>query len=380
MTRKRFNVRFENALKEDLLRRLSYTRWSDAVTADWQYGMNKSFVQRLVEYWQTTYNFDAAEKRMNTLAQFRTSIAGFSLHYVHVKGRGRHSRPLLLMNGWPSSFVEYRKLAPILADPAAFGGSADDAFDVIMPALPGFGFSDRPTLPHQVNTEELFHTLMTEHLGYATYIASGTDIGAGVATRLALKYPDKVRGIHISSVVDPPLTAASPPLTDAEKTYKERSARWEAEEGAYEHLHYTKPQTLAFALADSPGGLASWIVEKFYCWSDHGDDLLKMFPPDLLIDNLMIYWATETIGSSMRLYFDHRHFRAPLKASDHISVPTAVCMWPKDLVHAPREWAERFYNVQQYSTQRRGGHFPAWETPDTYAHDLRLFARSLNRD
>ena len=379
MTPKPFNVRFENALKEDLLRRLSNTRWTDAVTADWQYGMNKSLVQRLVEYWQTTYNFDAAEKRMNILPQFRTSIAGFIVHYVQVKGRGPESRPLLLINGWPSSFVEYRKLAPMLADPAAFGGSSDDAFDVIMPALPGFGFSGRPTHPHHVNAEELFHALMTEHLGYATYIASGTDIGAGVATRLALKYPDKVRGIHISSVVDPPLTAASPPLTEAEKTYKDNSVRWEAEEGAYEHVHYTKPQTLAFALADSPGGLASWIVEKFYFWSNHGDDVLETFPPDMLIDNLMIYWATETIGSSMRLYYDHRHFRAPFKTSDHISVPTAVCMWPKDLVYAPREWAERFYNVRQYSTQRRGGHFPAWEEPDTYARDLRLFARSLNR-
>ena len=203
-----FSVRFENALREDLLRRLSDTRWSDAVTTDWQYGMKKSFLQQLVQHWQTTYNFDAAEERMNFLPQFRTSIAGFCVHYVHVRGRGPRPRPLLLMNGWPSSFVEYRRLAPMLADPAAFGGSTDDAFDVIMPALPGFGFSDRPTQPHQVNTEELFHRLMTEHLGYVTYIASGTDIGAGVATRLALKYPHNVRGIHISSVVDPPLTAA----------------------------------------------------------------------------------------------------------------------------------------------------------------------------
>lgn len=178
MTRIPFDVHFENALKKDLLRRLSSTRWSDAVTSDWQYGMNKSFVQRLVEYWQTTYNFEAAEKRMNILPQFRTSFAGFGVHYVYIKGRGPQSRPLLLINGWPSSFVEYRKLAPMLADPAAYGGSPDDAFDVILPALPGFGFSDRPTHPHQVNAEELFHTLMTEHLGYATYMVSGTDIGA----------------------------------------------------------------------------------------------------------------------------------------------------------------------------------------------------------
>lgn len=378
MTGKPFNVHFENALKDDLQRRLSDTRWSDAVTADWQYGMNKSFLQRLVEYWQTTYNFDAAEQRLNSMPQFRTNIAGFYVHYVYVKGRGPQPQPLLLMNGWPSSFVEYRKLAPMLADPAEFGGSSDDALDVIMPALPGFGFSERPTQPHKVNAEELFHALMTEHLGYATYIASGTDIGAGIATRLALKYPGKIRGIHISSVVDPPLTAASPPLNDAEKTYKERSSQWEAEEGAYEHVHYTRPQTLGFALADSPVGLASWIIEKFYFWSDHGYDLLNTFSPDMLIDNLMIYWATETIGSSMRFYYDHRHFRAPFKASDHVSVPTAVCMWPKDLVHAPREWAQRFYNVQQYSTQKSGGHFPAWEAPRAYAHDLRLFAKLLS--
>ena len=379
MPGKPFRVHFDHALRADLQRRLAQTRWSDAVTTDWAYGMNKSFLRALVEYWQTSYNFDAAEERLNAMPQFRTTLAGFGIHYLHIRGRGPHPKPLLLMNGWPSSFAEYRRLAPMLADPAAFGGSADDAFDVVIPTLPGFGFSDRPTHPHQVNAEDLFHTLMTEHLGYPAYIASGTDIGAGVATRLALKYPGTVQGIHIASVVDPPLTATSPPLTAAEEAYKTRAAQWEAEEGAYEHVHYTRPQTLAFALADSPVGLASWIVEKFYFWSDHGDDLLKTFPPEMLIDNLMIYWATETIGSSMRLYYDHRHFRAPFKTSDHVSVPTAICIWPKDLVLAPREWAERFYNVQRYSTQRHGGHFPAWEAPDAYAEDVRLFSRSLKR-
>jgi pimeloyl-ACP methyl ester carboxylesterase len=279
MPEKPFRVYFDNALRADLQHRLAETRWSDAVTTGWEYGMNKSFLRALVEYWRSNYNFDAAEQRMNAIPQFRVSVAGFGVHYVHLRGRGPHPKPLLLMNGWPSSFAEYRRLAPMLADPAAFGGSAVDAFDVVMPALPGFGFSDRPMRPHQVNAEDLFNTLMTEHLGYPAYVASGTDIGAGVATRLALKYPDIVQGIHIASVVDPPLTTASPPLTDAEKAYKNRSAQWEEEEGAYEHVHYTRPQTLAFALADSPVGLASWILEKFYFWSDHGDDLLSTFPP-----------------------------------------------------------------------------------------------------
>jgi pimeloyl-ACP methyl ester carboxylesterase len=377
MLGKPFRVHFDNELRDDVQRRLAGTRWSDTVTNDWRYGMDKSFLTTLVQYWQTKYNFDTAEERMNGMPQFNASIDGFGVHYVHLKGRGPRPKPLLLLNGWPSSFAEYQRLAPMLADPAAFGGSAEDAFDVVMPALPGFGFSDRPARPHQINAEDLFNTLMTGHLGYRTYLASGTDIGAGVATRLALKFPAGVQGIHIASIMDPPLTAASLSLTEAEKAYKARSAHWEAEEGAYEHVHYTRPQTLAFALADSPVGLASWIVEKFYFWSDHGDDLLSTFPLDMLIDNLMIYWATETIGSSMRFYYDHRHFRKPFKTSDHVSVPTAVCMWPKDLLIAPKEWAARFYNVQQYSIQTHGGHFPAWEAPDAYADDVRRFSRSL---
>jgi pimeloyl-ACP methyl ester carboxylesterase len=377
MPGKAFRITFDSALRKDLRRRLVETRWSDAVTTYWQYGTDKSFLRALVQHWQTAYDFDAAEERLNALPQFRSTVAGFGVSYIHLKGSGPRPKPLLLMNGWPSSFVEYGKLAPKLADPAAFGGSADDAFDVVMPAFPGFGFSDRPTRPYQVVTEDLFHSLMPEHLGYPAYIASGTDIGAGVATRLALRHPNEVEGIHISAVVDPPLTGASLPFTDAEKAYRARSAQWDAEEGAYEHLHYTRPQTLAFALADSPAGLASWIVEKFYFWSDHGDELLQTFPIEMLIDNLMIYWATETIGSSMRYYYDNRHSRAPLKAGDFVHVPTAVCMWPKDLVVAPREWAERFYNVQQYSMQARGGHFPGWEVPDAYARNVRMFARFL---
>ena len=276
-----------------------------------------------------------------------------------------------------SSSAMASELAAMLADPAAFGGAAGDAFDVVIPALPGFGYSDRPTRPYQVNAEDLFHALMTEHLGYPRYIASGTDIGADVATRLALKHPDSVMGIHISAVVDPPLTADSAPLSDAEKAYQATAARWEADEGAYEHLQSTRPQTLAFSLADSPAGLASWIVEKFYFWSDHSNDLLRTFSLDMLIDNLMIYWTTGTIGSPMRYYYDSYHLRPKLRASDHVNAPTAICMWPKDLVTAPKAWAERFYNVQQYTHQKHGGHFPGWEAPDEYAQDVRRFAKRL---
>ncbi len=372
-----FTIAFDDALRRDLHRRLRAVRWSDAVTADWSQGTETVFLRALMRHWLDAYDLDAAERRMNALPQFRASVHGYGIHYIRLPGVGPDPKPLLLMNGWPSSFVEYRRLAPMLADPAAFGGSAEDAFEVVMPALPGFGYSDRPTRPAQVWAEDVFHRLMTGHLGHARYLASGTDIGAGVATRLALKHPDAVRGIHVASVADPVLTPASLPLTDAETAYQARAARWEAEEGAYEHLHHTRPQTLAFALADSPVGLASWIVEKFHSWSDHGDDLLRTFPADMLLDTLMVYWATGTIGPSMRSYYDHSHHRLRLGPDDRVAVPAALCLWPKDLATPPREWSARRYDVRQYTVQARGGHFPAWEAPEAYASDLRMFARSL---
>ncbi len=374
-----FVIGFAESLRADLRQRLDRTRWSDAVTDDWRYGTARPFLQSLARHWSTDYDLDAAERRLNALPQFRAVVDGFGVHYAHLRGNGPHPRPLLLMNGWPSSFVEYRRLAPMLADPAAFGGSADDAFDVVMPALPGFGFSDRATRPDQLWPEDLFHRLMTGHLGHARYLASGTDIGAGVATQLALRHSEAVLGIHVSAVADPVLAPDSPPLGEAERAYKAAAARWEAEEGAYEHVHHTRPQTLAFALADSPVGLASWIVEKFHAWTDHGGDLLEVFPADALIDNLMVYWATGTIGSSMRAYYEHSHFRPERLPGQRVAVPTAVCMWPKDLATAPREWAERLYDVRRYTLQARGGHFPAWEAPEAYARDLRLFARTLQR-
>jgi microsomal epoxide hydrolase len=309
---------------------------------------------------------------MNSLPHCRAEIDGFVIHYLHFKGQAPAAQPLLLMNGWPSSFVEYGKLAPMLAD-----GDAGPAFDAVVPALPGFGYSGRPTRPNEVQTVALFHRLMTEGLGYRRYIAAGTDLGAGVATRLALAYPHAVRGIHISAVVDPPLDEASPALSAEEIDYQRRVKQWNADEGAYLHLQATRPQTVAYALNDSPVGLASWILEKFRYWSDAGPDLFDVFPKDMLVDNLNVYWATQTISSSMRYYYEASHFRAPLRIGDRVSVPTAVCMWPRDLVVAPQAWAERFYDVRQYSVQPHGGHFPAWEQPARYAADLRAFAARL---
>ncbi|MES2739858.1 MAG: epoxide hydrolase family protein [Pseudomonadota bacterium] len=360
-----------------LRRRLLDTRWSDQVAPDWSYGTAEQPLRQLVQHWQSGYDWELAAARLNGLPHFRAEIDGFGIHFLHFKARGATGQPLLLMNGWPSSFVEYTKLAAILADPASHGGQAGDAFDVVMPAHPGFGYSDRPGAPDQAHSVDLFLRLMTDGLGYASFIASGTDIGAGVATRMALKYPDQVCGIHISAVIDPPLTDASPPLSELERDYVACVARWHDQEGAYAHVQSTRPQTLAYALNDSPLGLASWILEKFHRWGDTGPDLFAVFPADMLLDNLNIYWSTQTIGASLRYYYEARHFRTPFIPADRVHVPTAICVWPKDLVRPPEEWARRFYNVCQYRVQARGGHFPAWEQPRLYADDLWLFLKTL---
>lgn len=371
---------FDSGFASDLRHRIGLTRWSDEVVGDWSYGTSQSTLRKLVDHWAKRYDWSMAEQRLNALPHFRAEIDGTALHFLHFKAQASGPQPLLLMNGWPSSFVEYTKLASMLANPAAHGAPQGLAFDVVIPAMPGFGYSSRPTRPNQVRTVELFHRLMTEGLNYSSYIAAGTDIGAGVATRMALAYPQAVRAIHISAVADPPLDEQAPPLTQEERDYQHRVKTWTADEGAYMHLQGTRPQTAAYALTDSPAGLASWLLEKFRYWSDAGEDIFSVFPADMLVDNLNIYWSTQTIASSMRYYYEARHFQPPYKPGERVSVPTAVCMWPRDLVVAPQSWARRFYNVRHYAVQPRGGHFPAWEQPELYAADLREFLVRLRSE
>jgi pimeloyl-ACP methyl ester carboxylesterase len=342
-----FEVPWDAEVVADLKRRLSATRWSDAVTADW------------------------AQRRaaLNRLPHFRAEIDGNGVHFLHFRGRGAAPVPLLLMNGWPSSFVEYQRLAPLLAD-------AEPSFEVVLPALPGFGFSDRPTSPYQVEPASVFPKLMTA-LGHERFMVAGTDIGSGVATRIALRHPGRVLAAHVSAVAPKPAAPGEPPLTSDEIAYAEREAIWSRDEGGYQAIQSSRPQTLAFALADSPAGMASWIVEKFRAWSDCRGDVLSVFPMEMLIDNLMVYWTTQTIGSSVRYYYEGSRLRPALKADDFVTAPTALGVWPHDLAFPPRELAARLYNLRRYTVFPRGGHFPAWEAPDLYAEDLRRFARDF---
>jgi pimeloyl-ACP methyl ester carboxylesterase len=364
-----FEIPWDPDVVADLLRRLRDTRWNDAVTSDWSYGTDRGFLQQLTRFWAHDYDWANRRSVLNDLPHFRAEIDGYGVHFLHFRGRGRRPIPLLLMNGWPSSFVEYQRLAPLLAE-------GEPSFDVVAPALPGFGFSDRPTRPYEVEPSDLYPKLMTA-LGYDRFMVAGTDIGSGVATRIALNHPDRVLAAHISAVALKPNGPGAPPPTPDEIAYEARSRVWVRDEGGYQAIQSSRPQTLAFGLADSPTGLASWIVEKFRAWSDCGGDVLSVFPPETLVDNLMIYWTTNTIGSSVRYYYEGTRLRPPLNAHDFVHVPTAVAMWPHDIALAPRELAERLYNVQRYTVFPRGGHFPAWEAPDLYGQDLREFAGAV---
>jgi pimeloyl-ACP methyl ester carboxylesterase len=364
-----FEIPWSSEVVDDLKRRLGATRWADSVTTDWSFGTNDGFLRELIHYWAKAYDWAGRLSELNRLPHFRAQIDGYGVHFLHFRGRGRKPVPLLLMNGWPSSFIEYQPLAPLLADD-------EPSFDVVIPALPGFGFSDRPTAPYQVEPADLFPRLMTA-LGYDRFMAAGTDIGSGVATRIALRHGERVVGAHVSAVAPKPIAPGTPPPTAAELDYQARAAAWMREEGGYQAIQSSRPQTLAFGLADSPAGLASWIVEKFRAWSDCGGEVTSVFPLETLIDNLMVYWTTNTIGSSVRYYYEGSRLRPALKADDFVHVPTAVAMWPHDIALAPRELAERLYNVQRYTVFPRGGHFPAWETPDLYAGDLRQFAQDF---
>ena len=358
-----FHIPFDAAMLADLHRRLDRARWPDAVADDWSMGTELRFGKQLIGFWRDEYDWRERVELLNRLPHFRTTIDGCGLHFLHYRAEKRGSVPLLLMNGWPSSFAEYQRLAPLLT-------SGTPAFDVVIPTMPGFGYSDRPTKPYQFEVADLFPKLMLA-LGYDRFVAAGTDIGSGTATRIALRYPERLLAIHISAVPPKPIAPNTAPRTDQERDYDERAAAWRRDEGGYQAIQSSRPQTLAFALADSPTGLASWIVEKYRAWSDCNGDVLAVWPRETLIDTFMIYWATNTIASSIRYYYEATRFRPPLKANDFVRVPTGVGIWPRDLALAPREMAERLYNVSCYTAFPRGGHFPAWEAPELYAEDLR---------
>ncbi len=379
---KPFTIAIGDDRIEDLGRRLQRARWPDAIEgAGWDDGTDLGFLQRLTEYWRKDFDWRAQEARLNRLPQFVSELDGIGIHYVHQRGKGPAPFPLVITHGWPGSFVEMERIIPLLADPGSHGADPADAFDVVVPSLPGYGFSQRPDRPgfgpHRV--AEVWMGLM-QGLGYERFGAQGGDWGASVSTWLASRFPDRVAGLHLNLIPGsyrPPLGDGQPPLSADEQAFLAAASAWADAEGAYGHIQGTKPQTLAFALTDSPTGLAAWIVEKFRAWSDCGGDVERAFTLDALLTNISIYWFTGTIGSSIRFYRENRHHPMHFAPGERVLPPLGVAVFPKELLTPPRVWVERAYNLVRWTPMPRGGHFAAMEAPELLAHDLREFFRPL---
>jgi pimeloyl-ACP methyl ester carboxylesterase len=374
-----FQIRVDDAVLDDLRNRLARTRFPDQIEGTgWEYGIPTDYLRELVEYWRDEYDWRAEEARLNQLAHFRTRIDGQSIHFVHARSARTDAFPLLLMHGWPGSIVEFLDVIPRLTDPEAHGGQAADAFHVIAPSLPGYGFSE-PTRTRGWEVRRIARAFieLMRRLDYERYGAQGGDWGAQLATRIGALDPGHCAAIHVNMPV-----AGRPkepgPLTDEEKADLAAMAHFQREESGYALEQGTKPQTLGVALNDSPAGLLAWIVEKFRTWSDCGGHPENGYTRDQLITNAMLYWVTQTITSSVRLYWESRNSGAWDEALEFVSVPTGVARYPEEKVlRFPRAWVERQYNVTHWAVMPRGGHFPAMEQPALFVEDLRSFFRTV---
>ena len=364
--------------------RLARTRWPDEITdSGWDYGSNMAYIKELVEYWRTQFDWRAQERVINTYKHFRTTVDGLGIHFIHERGKGPNPLPLVISHGWPSTFFEILKVIPLLTDPASHGGDPADSFDVVVPSLPGYGFSDLTTQRGMDfrRIADLWVELM-DGLGYGRFVAHGSDWGVLITSWLGYTYhPDHVIGIHGTGAggARPYLGPGSRELSEREKVYLEQQEKWRQDEQGYFHIQQTRPQTLCYGLNDSPAGLAAWIVEKFRTWSDCDGDVERRFTKDELLTNLTIYWATQTINSSTRLYYESRNSFSSwsLAQGERVQAPSAVARFPKDQVQVPREWSERSHNIQRWTEMPRGGHFPAMEEPELLVEDMRAFFRDL---
>jgi len=362
----------------DLKARLVNTRWPDFVPGSpWEQGTDLGYLREIHRYWIEEYDWRRHEAELNRLPQFMTKVDGVDIHFVHSRGKGPHPTPIVLTHGWPDSFYRFYKVIPMLTDPEKYGGDPRDSFDVVVPSLPGFGFSSRVPMPGN-RIADLWEKLMTEHLGYARFGAAGGDLATWVTRSLAARYPHRVIGIHLTDVDYPsPDQAAS--MGEPVRQLAAAMQRWLYTDGGYWLIQSTKPQTLAYGLTDSPMGLAAWILDKFRSWSDCNGELESRFTKDELLTNIMIYWVTHTFGSSARMYYENN--QALRGSTVHFDqrggVPAGVAAFPKDLAPLPREWAEHMVDLKRFTVMPRGGHFAALEEPDLFTNDLRAFFREV---
>ena len=385
MTIQPFRIRIPDANLADLKRRLAHTRWPDTIPGSgWTYGLDLDYMMQLRDYWMNHFDWRACEVEWNQLPHFlfapeRFAADDMEIHFIHVRGRGPAPLPIVLTHGWPGSFLEMMKIIPLLTDPLAASGEPADTFDVVVPSMPGYGFSSRPTRRgfDCFIMADLWAKLMAA-LGYEKFIAQGGDFGSDISTVLAWKHPERLLGLHLNSIPPsyrPHLDGAA--LTTEERNSHAEEAHWNVQKGGYCAVQVTQPQTLAFAMNDSPMGLAAWIIDRFRDWSDCGGDVESRFTRDELLANVSLYWLTGTAGSSMRLYYESRQRPLHLDKGERISVPTAVAKFGKEAPFPPRSWVERGYHLERWTPFPSGGHFAAMEEPEKLAQDIREFARKF---
>ena len=377
---KSFKVEIPKETLENIYSKVKNYKWHEMPDdGGWDYGTNLDYMKDFSKYWVEKYNWKKTEEKINKFNNFKSNIDGIDIHFIHEKGSGSNPKPLLLNHGWPGSIVEFLHIIDQLAHPEKYGGKEEDGFDVVVPSLPGYGFSGKPAKPiGPRKMAYIFNILMTDVLGFKKYIAQGGDFGGTIATWLAYDFPKNLLGIHINILIT---RHPDGPQTKEEKEWQDRFRKEQRIEDGYRTQQATKPQTLSYAMMDSPVGVAAWIIEKMRGWSDlKNGDIESVYSKDILLSNIMVYLVTKTFNTASWIYYGRREEGGRSLPKDHLplKVPTAVALFPKEYLEwAPRSYVERIYNIQRWTEMPKGGHFAALEQPDLLIEDIREFAKSL---
>ena len=373
---RKFQLEVTDAVLDDLKKRLSMTRWPNKETPeDWSQGIPLGYMQELCDYWQHEYDWRAREERLNRFPQFITEIDGVDIHFIHLPSVHENARPLIITHGWPGSVVEFHKVIEPLADPTAHGGNSEDAFHVVVPSLPGYGFSGKPEVTGWgiEKIADIWGALMAR-LGYDHYFAQGGDWGAMVTTHIGLQDKEHCDAIHLNMPVVIPDANTMAELTPSEQASLMSMKFYQDWDSGYSKQQSTRPQTVGYGLVDSPSGQAAWIIEKFYQWTDCNGHPENAISRDELLDNVMMYWLSKSAASSARLYWES--FKNP--PQDEVDIPTGCSIFPKEIVRPSERWIrKRFTNLKYYNELEKGGHFAAFEQPEIFLQEIRTYFRSL---
>ena len=377
---KSFKVDISEEILQNIYSKVKNYQWHEMPNdGGWDYGTNLDYMKEISNYWVNKFDWRKTEEKINKFKNFKSNIDGIDIHFILEKGSGLNPKPLLLSHGWPGSIIEFLHIVEKLAHPEKFGGKEEDAFTVVVPSLPGYGFSGKPAKPiGPRKMAYIFNILMTDVLGFKKYIAQGGDFGGTIATWLAYDFPKNLLGIHINILIT---RHPDGPQTKEEKEWQERFKKEQRIEDGYRTQQATKPQTLSYAMMDSPVGVAAWIIEKMRGWSDiKNGDIESVYSKDILLSNIMIYLVTNTFNTASWIYYGRREEGGRTLPKEHLplKVPTAVALFPKEYLEwAPRSYVERIYNIKQWTEMPKGGHFAALEQPDLLVKDIREFSKKI---